>query len=338
MGYVLPRLKDKEDRTDRMNPIACIVLVGFVLLASASSVEAQQAAQPKRIGLVWLGFPTTNAPQVAELREGLRERGWIEGKNVVIESRYAEGNLDRLAEIATELVRLPVDVLVTASVPATLVLKKATQTIPILISATDPAGTGLVTPGGNVAAFGDPLPANAASRQIELLREVVPGLSRLALVWNGSNPAGQLNARRAREAAQADGLQVIPIEVQGQDQLGAALAGLRDNGAQAIFLVSDPNFNRKQVGALTTATGLPTICQERDWADGGCVVTYGADGRTIARQGASYVDRVLKGTRPADLPIGPTPAFELVINAGSAKAMGLIIPRSVLDRANAVVQ
>jgi putative tryptophan/tyrosine transport system substrate-binding protein len=140
-----------------MNPPIGIALVGFALLASAWPVEAQQTAQPKRIGLVWLGFPATNAPYVAELREGLRERGWIEGKNVVIESRYAEGNLQRLAEIAAELVRLPVDVLVTASVPATLVLKKATQTIPILISATDPAGTGLVTPGGNVAAFGDPL-------------------------------------------------------------------------------------------------------------------------------------------------------------------------------------
>ena len=131
---------------------------------------------------------------------------------------------------------------------------------------------------------------------------------------------------------------MIPIEVHGQGQLDEALAGLRDKGAQAIFLVSDPNFNRKQVGALTTATGLPTICQERDWADGGCVVTYGADGRLIARQGASYVDRVLKGTRPADLPIGPTTGFELVINAGSAKAVGLTSPPSVLNRANAVVQ
>jgi putative ABC transport system substrate-binding protein len=267
----------------------------------------------------------------------LRKHGWIEGKNLVIESRYAEGNLDRLDEIAAEFVRLPVDVLVTASVPATLALKKATQTIPIIVAAaTDPMGTGLVTSGGNVAAF-DILPANAASRQLDVLREVVPGLSRIALVWNGSNPAGQVNARRAREAAQSSGIQVLPIEVQGQGQLGAALEGLRDKGAQAIFLVSDPNFNRKQVGALTTATKLPTICQERDWADGGCVVTYGADSRSMFRQSASYVDRILKGTRPAHLPIGPPPRFELVINAGSAKAMGLIIPPSVLKRADAVI-
>jgi putative ABC transport system substrate-binding protein len=319
-----------------MNHIAYLAVVGFVLVASASPIEAQKTAESKRIGFAWLGFPETNAPQVTELREGLRERGWIEGKNVVIESRYAEGNLDRLADIAAELVRLPVDVLVTASVPATLVLKKATQTIPIVISATDPAANGLVTPGGNVAAFGDPLPADAARRQLEVLREVVPGLIRMALVWNGSNPAGQLNALRVREAAESAEVQVIPIEVQGQGQIAASLAGLRDKGAQAIFVVSDPNFNRKQVGALTIATGLPTICQERDWADGGCVVTYGADGRIMAREGASYVDRVLKGTRPADLPVGPTPRFELVINAVSAKRMGLTIPPSVLNRADAV--
>jgi putative ABC transport system substrate-binding protein len=317
------------------------VLVGFTIFAilpcTALAQKRPQATRTKRIGLVSLGFPATNAPQLAELRKGLRERGWIEGKNIIIELRYAEGNLERLAELAAELVRLPVDVLVTASVPATLVLKRATQTIPILVSATDPAGTGLVSPGGNVAAFGDPLPPSAASKQLDVLREVVPRLNRMALVWNGSNPAGQLNARRAREAAQAAGIQVIPVEVQGQNELEAALAGLRDKGAQAIFLVSDPNFDRKRVGSLTTATGLPAVCQERDWADGGCVITYGADGRLIARQGASYVDQVLRGTRPADLPIGPTPGFELVINASSAKAMGLTIPRSVLRRADAVL-
>jgi ABC-type uncharacterized transport system substrate-binding protein len=315
------------------------LLIELVTIVPATTLaqSPRQATQPKRIGLVWLDFPATRSQQVAVFREGLRERGWIEGKNLVIETRYAEGNLNRFAEFAAELVRLPVDALVTASVPATLVLKKATQTIPILFSATDPAGTGLLQPGGNVAAYGDPLPPNAAGKQIGVLREVVPGLSRLALVWNGLNPAGQLNARRASEAAQAAGLQVIPIEVQGPSQLDMAITGLRDKGVQAIFLISDPNFNRRQVGALITATGLPTICQELDWADSGCVITYGADGRRIARQGASYVDQVLRGTRPADLPMGPTPDFELVINAGSAKTMGFTIPPAILRRANAVI-
>ena len=314
--------------------VVAMLLVAFVLVAQA---ESQQTSPLKRVGFVRLPAPSaSNRAGPLELREGLRERGWIEGKNIVIESRDAEGDVKRLAEIAAEVVRLPVDVLVTSAVPTTLVLKKATQTIPIVVVATDPAGTGLVTPGGNVAAF-DVLPADAAGRQLGVLREVVPGLSRMALVWNGSNPAGQLNARRVREAAQAAGLQVIPLEVQDPGQIDAVLAGLRDKGAQAIFLVSDPLFDRKRVSGLTTATGLATICQERNWADFGCVVTYGADVSSMFRQSASYVDRILKGTRPADLPIGPPPRFELVINAGSAKAMGLTIPRSVLNRADAVI-
>jgi putative ABC transport system substrate-binding protein len=317
--------------------LSWLSLACFVLLAPGPLVEAQQTAQLKRIGFVALGLPGTAAQSVAELLAGLREQGWIEGKNVVIESRYAEGDLDRLPEIAAELIGLPVDVLVTAGVQPTLVLKKATQTIPIVVAAaTDPVGTGLVTTDGNVAAF-DILPADAASRQLDVLREVVPGLSRMALVWNGSNPAGQLNARRAREAAQVAGLRVIPIEVQAPGQLEAALAGVREKDAQAIFLVSDPRFNRKQVGGLITATGLPAICQELEWADGGCVVTYGAAARGFFRLAASYVDRVLKGTRPADLPIGPPPRFELVINARSAKAIGLTIPPSVLNRADTVI-
>ena len=160
----------------------------------------------------------------------------------------------------------------------------------------------------------------------------------MALVWNGSNPAGQLNARRAREAAQAANIQVIPAEVQDPSQLDAALANLQEKGTQAIFLVSDPRFDRKEVGALLTATRLPAICQERNWADGGCVVTYGADESSMFRESASYVDQVLKGTRPAELPVGPPPRFELVINARSAKTIGFTIPPSVLKRADAVIQ
>jgi ABC-type uncharacterized transport system substrate-binding protein len=167
-----------------------------------TQVEAQQTAQAKRVGVAWLGGPSS--PNVAALREGLREHGWIEGRNVVIEARFAEGNLDRLAEIAAELVRLPVDVLVTATMPLSLALTKATHTIPIVLSAPDPVGTGLVTPGGNVAAFGGDPSANFVRllRTFEVLREVVPGLSGLAVVvTSGSiNPAVQpTRDRRAKQ-------------------------------------------------------------------------------------------------------------------------------------------
>jgi putative ABC transport system substrate-binding protein len=312
-------------------------LVAFVLVAvqpnsSIAQANAQQTARLKRIGLVTLN--EMNPTNVAEFREGLREHDWIDGKNMILEARDSGGNLERFADIAAELVRLPVDVLVSNSVPATLVLKKATQTIPIVaVAATDPAGTGLVTPGGNVAAAGTLLPADAVGRQFDVLRDVVPALRRVGLVWNGSNPAGHLMAQRGRDAAQAAGIAVIPIEVQ---EPGAALVSLRAKGAQAIFLVSDPRFNRKRVGELLMATGLPHICQELNWAES-CVVTYGADVTSLWRRSASYVDRIFKGARPADLPIGAAPPFELVINARLAKGMGLTIPPSVLKRANTII-
>jgi putative ABC transport system substrate-binding protein len=323
-----------------MRPTTGIALHAFALLVALSPVEAQQGAQPKRLGFASMGAPATSGPFVAALREGLREHGWIDGQNIVIEPRYAEGKPERFGQNAAELVKLPVDVLVTGGVPPTLALKKATQTIPIIVAAaTDPAGTGLVTPGGNVAAF-DVLPADAPAKQLEVLREVVPGLSRVALVWNDSNPASQLNARRAREAAQAAGLLVIPIDVQEPGQLDAALPTLRDKGAQAIFVVADPRFTaqRKRIGELTTATGLPSICQERDYADTGCMFAYGANLRSMFRQAAVYVDRILKGTRPGDLPIGPPTRFELAVHVGSARAMGFTISPAVLKRADAVIQ
>lgn len=323
-----------------MKLIATIALLTFLLLTSMSRVEGQHPPGPKRVGVVFTGTPAGGAAFVAELREGLRERGWVEGQNLVIEPRYAEGKVERLGEIATELVLLPVDVIVTGGVPPTLAVKKATQTIPIVVAAaTDPAGTGLVTPGGNVAAF-DVIPADAPGRQVEVLREAVPGLNRIALVWNRSNPASQLNARRVREAAESTGLRVVPIEVEGSGQLEAAFAGLRDKDAQATFLVADPGFTayRARIGQISTASGLPTICQERDYADAGCAIAYGANLRSMFRQSASYVDRILKGTRPSELPIGPPTRFELVIHAGSAKTMGHTIPPAVLQRADAVIE
>lgn len=320
-----------------MNRSVHTALIGSMFLASALSVEAQQTGLPKRVAFVHVGFAALTAPFADELREGLRERGWIEGKNVIVEAHYAEGKLERVAEFAAELVRRPVDVLVTGGVPPALVLKKATQTIPIVAVVTDPVGTGVVAPGGNVAAF-DILPSDAAVMQLNVLRELVPGLSRVALVWNGSNPASQLNARRVREAAQTAGIDVIDSEVSDPGQLDVTVPALRGKGAQAIFFVADPRANKKRVGELTTGTGLPTICQERDNADAGCLVAYGPSLRAMYRQTASYVDQILRGTPPASLPVGAPTRFELVINAASAKAMGLTVPPSVLNRADAVVQ
>lgn len=323
-----------------MKVMAAIAVSMVSLFAPVAVVEAQQTSALKRIGVVFTGTPAGSAGFLAHLRAGLRERGWVEGQDVVIEVRYAEGEVERLGEIANELVRVPVDLIVTGGVPPTLATRKATQTVPIVVAAaTDPVGSGLVSPGGNVAAF-DVVPADAPGRQVKVLREFVPGLSRMALVWNRSNPASQLNARRAREAAQSLGLDVIAVEVEGAGALDAAFAGLRDQGAQAAFLVADPQFNayRNRIGQITTASGLPTLCQERDYADAGCVIAFGANLRSMFRQSASYVDRILKGTKPSELPVGPPTSFELAINAASANAMKLAIPQALLNRANAVIE
>jgi putative tryptophan/tyrosine transport system substrate-binding protein len=322
-----------------MRLIISIALFMAFLAAATLPAASQQSPEVKRVG-VMLTSPVSSSVYLAALRDGLRERGWIEGRNVAFEPRYHEGKPERLAELALELARLPLDVIVTAAVPPTRAVKQATQTIPIVAAgATDPAGTGLVTPGGNVAAF-DVLPPDAAAQQVALLREVVPALRHVALVWNGSNPASQLNARRVQEAAQVLELDVIPVEVAGPAQLDMSLANLRRQGADAIFLVATPEFlgQGKRIGQLMTATGLPSLCQEADYADVGCLIAYGANIAHMFRQSASYVDRVLKGARPGDLPIGMPKRFELAVDISTATAIGLTIPDPVLGRADRRVE
>jgi putative ABC transport system substrate-binding protein len=332
-----PTRKGKEAG---MKSLICVVLSVVALVGVASRTESQQVVQPKRVGLVLSGSSATGASFAAALRDGLQENGWVEGRNISIETRYAEGKPERLGEIAAEFMRLPVDIIVTGGVPAGLALKKATQTIPIVVAvATDPAGTGVVTPGGNVAAF-NLFPADSAARQLEVLREVVPALNRLAMVWNGSNPASLRNAGLVREAAQASGIEIISVDIQDLGRLDGAFADLRGSGAQAIFLVEDVQFfvQRKRIGELATASGLPAICPVRDYAEAGCLMAYGANMVDMFRQSASYVDRILKGTKPADLPIGRSTRFELVINARTARAIGMTIPQSILTRANKIIE
>jgi len=311
-----------------------------ILLAAAflqSTPLAGQDLAAKHVGVVL--SDSTRDPYLAALRDGLRDRGWVQGQNLILDARYYQGQLERIPEIAAELSSLRAEVIVIGGVPPTLALKQAEKRIPIVVaSATDPAATGLVTPGSNVAAF-NVLPPESAPKQLDMLREAVPGLRRLALLWNGSNPASQLNSQRVREAAQAVGISVVPLQVPGPAQIEALLMNLRRQNVHAIFLVADPQFfsQRKRIGELTTATGLPTMCQESDYADAGSLIAYGASVLEMFRQSASYVDRILKGARPADLPIGPPTPFELVVNRRTAKAMNYAIPPAMLARANRVI-
>ena len=269
----------------------------------------------------------------------MQELGWIEGQNLSIEARFAQGKVERLSDLASELVALPVDVLVTGGTQPALALKNATRSVPIVVAvAGDPAGSGLVSPGGNVAAF-DIFPSDAAAKQLAVLQEVLPGLTRLAVLWISGNPAAEALARRAVETATMRGLQVTPIEVRDTGELYVGFADARDKRAQAIFVVADPRLftQRKKIGELTAATGMPTFCQERDFGDAGCVIAYGANVRRMYRQAASYVAQIFKGAKPGDLQIGQG-RFELVIHLGAAKALGLTIPESVLKRADSIIE
>lgn len=313
------------------------VHVTVVLAALLRALAAAQTAEPKRVGVV--ASDPTRTEHIEALRQGLRDLGWIDGQTVRLDVRFFEGKTERIASIATDLIESRAAVLVTSGVPPSLALKQAAPTTPIVVaSATDPIATGVVTPGGNVAAF-NVLPADAAARQLAILRETLPGLRRMALVWNSSNPAARLNARRVRDAADRARVEVIDGEVSDPSEIEAVLRPIRVRGAQAIFLVVDPRFfsQRHVIGRLTTATGLPTISQETDFAEAGMLMAYGASVVDMFRQSASYVDRILRGARPADLPVGPPTRFELVINVAAAKSAGLSLPAAILTRADRLI-
>jgi putative ABC transport system substrate-binding protein len=273
------------------------------------------------------------------LREGLRELGWVEGRNLLLELRYAEGRPERIGELATQLAGLPVDVIVTAGAPPTLAARKAAPAIPIVAAfVADPVGNGLVTPGGTVAAL-DAIPTDLTARQVQLLREIMPGITRLGLVSNPGNPAAQRIARRVVETAERDGLRVLVAHAEGAAALEGAFAQLRGEGAQAVLLLGDAGYTPPgQVGQVVRGSGMPTLCPESAHVQVGCLVSYAANGGAMYKQSASYIDRILKGTPPGDLPVGTPARFELVIHGGAAKAMNLKVPPALLQRANAVIE
>ncbi|HET7731597.1 MAG TPA: ABC transporter substrate-binding protein [Usitatibacter sp.] len=310
----------------------------FILLLSACAALAPEAP-PKRVGVLLLGTAESAAPFLASLRQGLREQGYVEGRNLVLEPRYAEGKIDRLGPLAEELVRQPVDAIVGAGNPVIMAAKRATSSIPIVVPATAaPVEVGLVASGANVGAF-DVAPATLVRQHVALLREIVPGLRKLAVAWNGSNPAAAALAGRVKSAAGAAGVEVLAIAVSTPAALETPLRQARSQGAQAILVVADPQFfqQRRKIAEWTNASGLPALCQEIEYGEAGCLVANGVNARAMFGQAASYVGEVLRGKPIADLPVGVPARFELVVNAGSAKAGGHVIPDSVRARADRVI-
>jgi putative ABC transport system substrate-binding protein len=310
------------------------------LLAAPLAAEGQQAGKVARIGRLELSSAGTDEA----FRQGLRELGYVEGQNVVLEYRFAEGKAERLPDLAAELVSLKVDIIVAGGTPAPLAAKHATSTIPIVMAAAgDPVRTGLVAslakPGGNVTGLSTFTPELAAKR-LQLLKEVVPGVSRVAALWNATNPFTVFNMRETEVAARTLGVQVQSLEVRGSDDFENAFAAAIRGRAGALIVVDDPLTcrHREQLADFAARNGLPTMYGFRQCAGAGGLISFGASLADLYRRAATFVDKILRGAKRADLPVEQPAKFELVINLKTAKALRLTIPQSLLVRADQVIE
>jgi putative ABC transport system substrate-binding protein len=314
-----------------------------MLFALCLPAEAQQQAKVAKIG--WLETrPAASATGLERLRRELRELGYVEGKNIVFESRSAEGKLDRLPALADELVRLKVDVLVTASTNDVLALKNATGTIPIVFfNVADPVAAGLVDslarPGGNITGFTSISPVLAGKR-LELLKETIPKLSRVAVLWNPQNPANTLNWKESQLPARELALQLHSVEVSSADKYEGAFKEAAKVRSAALAVMQDPLTvsNRKLIADLAIKNRLPAIYPRGNFVESGGLMSYGADQAESFRRAAVFVDKILKGAKPADLPVEQPTKFELVINLKTAKALGVKIPAHLLMEADKVIE
>jgi putative ABC transport system substrate-binding protein len=316
--------------------------VGSAAFAWPVAARAQQLGKLPTIGFSG-ATPSIESQRVAAFVQRLRELAWIDGRNLAIEYRWAEGRNERYAEIAAEFVRLKVDVIVTVTTPATLAAKQATATIPIVFAAaSDPIGTGLVAslarPGGNVTGQGNQV-SDTSGKKLELLREVVPGLRRLAIMANVANPAAVLDMNEAQATAHALGLAVTISEIRRAEDIVHAFEALKDR-ADALYLCPDQvmNTNRTRINILAVGARLPTMYALREYVEAGGLMSYGPNTLDQFRRAAGYVDKILRGAKPSDIPVEQPTRFDLVINLTTAKALGLAVPPTLLARADEVIE
>jgi putative ABC transport system substrate-binding protein len=323
---------------------ALVITLTLGAFASPVTADAQQAAKVPRIGVLHPGAPATSSHFAAAFDQGLLEHGYREGQNIVLERRFAEAKAERMSEIAAELVRLKVDVIVTSTDPGIAAVKQQTQTIPIVMAnSTDPVGTGFVgslaRPGGNVTGLSS-LSPELSGKRLELLKEALPGLSRVAIVWNPDVRGGVLDYKETESAARSLRLQLQSVEVNRADDFDRAFAALTTGRAEALTVAafSLAFRNRSQIASLAQKNRLPSMFGLREFADAGGLMAYGPNYADGWRRAAAYVDKILKGAKPGELPVEQPTKFELVINLKTAKALGLTIPPSLLRRADHVIQ
>jgi putative ABC transport system substrate-binding protein len=320
-----------------------IFLLAGATAAWPLALRAQQAGKIYTVGSLTAGAGAP-IPGITTLGDTLRELGWIEGKNIAFERRYAENRLDRLPALAAELVDLKVDVIVAAGTLAPLAAKRATTTIPIVMTAAgDPVGSGLVPnlarPGGNVTGLSLMVP-DLGGKRLELLKELLPRMSRVAVLWNAANPYPALVFKETERAAQTLGIEVQSLEVQEPNDFGHAFEAAERHQPDALIMVEDPltiDF-RKQIADFALTHRLPAMNGFRQFVDAGGLMAYGASLSDLLRRAAGYVDKILRGAKPSDLPVEQPTKFELVINLKTAKALGIEIPPMLLARADEVIE
>ncbi|HSE87322.1 MAG TPA: ABC transporter substrate-binding protein [Candidatus Binatia bacterium] len=315
-----------------------------MLFALCLPVEAQQPKKVPRIGFLGGASASSYAVRINAFRQGLNQLGYIEGKNIVIEYRYAEGKLDRLPALAKELVGLKPDVIVAAPTPSVLAAKKASAMIPIVfVSVGDPVGSGLVAslarPGGNITGLTVLVP-ELSGKRLELLKEAIPNVIRVAALWNPANPAQELVWKEIQAAAQELRLQLQSLEVRSANDFDIAFEAALRERAQALIPSPDPLINTqlKRIVEFAAKNRLPAMYGGPEVVDAGGLMSYAPNYTDHYRRTATYVDKILKGTKPADLPVEQPKKFEFIINLKTAKQIGLTIPPNVLARADKVIK
>jgi len=320
-----------------------ITLVGGAAAAWPLAARAQQPAKLPTIGFLGATTPSAQSQWTAAFVERLRELGWIEGRNVAIEYRWMEGRNERVAEIAAEFVQLRVDVIVVQGTAAVVGAKQATSVIPIVFAlAGDPVGSGLVAslarPGGNVTGLSGQQ-ADIAAKRLELLREVVPSLHRLAIVANVGNPYAILELGEIQGAARALGLEAATFEIRRAEDVAPAFRALKGR-ADALYVINDPLVNTNRVRIIISALGarLPTMHGSREHVEAGGLMSFGPNYPDLFRRTADYVNKILRGAKPGDIPVEQPTKFDLVVNVLTAAALGITLPPSLLARANEVIE
>jgi len=327
--------------------VGLIITLALVLPTAPLAADAQQPGKVPRIGVLANALPTT--PEVSRnweaFRQGLGERGWVEGQNIVIEYRWAEGRLERFPALAAELVGLKLDLIVAASTPGARAAKQATSTIPIvMVYVSDPVGDGLVAslarPGGNVTGMTFGAGREIAGKHLELLKEAVPKLSRVAVLLNPDSPESAVFLRETQAAAQALAVKLQLLEVRSPNELEGAFAAMTRGRADALLVLPHPlTFaHTRRIVDLAAKSRLPAMYPFREAVEAGGLMAYAANAPDMFRRAATYVDKILKGAKPADLPVEQPTKFELIINLKTAKTLGLTIPQSILIRADQVIQ